>query len=129
LAKEHFEHAKLEKEKEGLSGQIAKIQQQFEEAQQMIQNQQAEENKLRHIIDEADSEMMRQKKEYESIVQERVSIFILFYLNYKNTYLYILRISLVLNLFVEMMNYLFCMKKSKFKPLHSTKGKFSTASD
>ncbi|KAJ3326963.1 hypothetical protein HDU76_012471 [Blyttiomyces sp. JEL0837] len=71
LAKEHFEHSKLEKEKEGLALTIAKLQQQFEEAQQSIQNQIAEENKLRHIIAEADAERMRQKKEYEAIVQER----------------------------------------------------------
>ncbi|KAI8804209.1 hypothetical protein BJ742DRAFT_857002 [Cladochytrium replicatum] len=71
LVKEHFEHSKLEKEKEGLSLQIGKLQQQHEEAQQMIQNQQAEENKLRHIISEADAERLRQKKEYEAVVQER----------------------------------------------------------
>ena len=39
LIKEHFEHTKLEKEKESLSSQIAKVQHQFEESQQMIQNQ------------------------------------------------------------------------------------------
>ena len=39
LIKEHFEHSKIEKEKESLSSQIAKIQYQFEESQQMIQNQ------------------------------------------------------------------------------------------
>ncbi|KAJ3110221.1 hypothetical protein HDU96_006786 [Phlyctochytrium bullatum] len=71
LAKEHFEHAKLEKEKESLSSQIAKLQQQYEEAQQQIQNQLAEENKLRHIISEADAERVRQKKDYDTIVQER----------------------------------------------------------
>ncbi|KAI9098847.1 hypothetical protein DFS34DRAFT_92447 [Phlyctochytrium arcticum] len=39
LVKEHFEHSKLEKEKEALSVQIGKLQLQYEEAQQMIQNQ------------------------------------------------------------------------------------------
>lgn len=39
LVKEHFEHSKLDKEKEGLSVQIGKLQQQYEDAQQMIQNQ------------------------------------------------------------------------------------------
>jgi chromosome segregation ATPase len=72
LIKEHFEHTKLEKEKEALSAQIAKIQHQFEDAQQLIQNQQSEESKLRHIIAEADIERMRQKKEYNTVVQERV---------------------------------------------------------
>ncbi|KAJ3216581.1 hypothetical protein HDU67_009276 [Dinochytrium kinnereticum] len=71
LAKEHFEHSKLEKEKESLSSQIAKLQQQHEEALQQIQNQLAEENKLRHIITEADADRIRQKKEYDTLVQER----------------------------------------------------------
>ncbi|KAJ3036038.1 hypothetical protein HK097_003954, partial [Rhizophlyctis rosea] len=71
LVKEHFEHSKLDKEKETLSGQIAKVQQQYEDALQQIQNQQAEENKLRHIITEADAERLRQKKEYDAVVQER----------------------------------------------------------
>ncbi|KAJ3192296.1 hypothetical protein HK101_006773 [Irineochytrium annulatum] len=71
LAKESFEHSKLEKEKETLSGQIATKTQQYEEALQQIQNQLAEENKLRHIIAEADAERLRQKKELDQIVQER----------------------------------------------------------
>lgn len=73
LVKEHFEHCKLEKEKEALLLQIGKLQQQCDESHQMIQNQQCEESKLRHIITEADQEGMRQKKEYDSVVQERVS--------------------------------------------------------
>jgi chromosome segregation ATPase len=73
LVKEHFEHNKLEKEKESLSAQIAKVQYQFEESQQMIQNQQAEERKLRHIISEADTERLRQKKDYNNVIQERVN--------------------------------------------------------
>ncbi|KAJ1332176.1 hypothetical protein BSLG_008992 [Batrachochytrium salamandrivorans] len=71
LVKEHFEHSRLEKEKEALSIQIGKLQQQYEESQQIIQNQQAEENKYRHIITEADMERVRQKKEYDGVVQER----------------------------------------------------------
>jgi hypothetical protein len=71
LVKEHFEHAKLEKEKEALLLQIAKLQQQHDESHHMIQNQKCEEEKLRHIIAEADHERIRQKKEYESVVQER----------------------------------------------------------
>ncbi|TPX72728.1 hypothetical protein SpCBS45565_g00036 [Spizellomyces sp. 'palustris'] len=71
LVKEHFEHSKLEKEKEALSVQIGKLQQQYEDAQQMIQNQQSEENKLRHIISTADADRLRQKKDYETLIQER----------------------------------------------------------
>lgn len=72
LVKEHFEHAKLDKEKDALSTQISKLQQQLDESSQLIQNQQAEENKLRHIITEADAERLRQKKEYDSVIHERV---------------------------------------------------------
>ncbi|KAJ3145612.1 hypothetical protein HDU89_006976 [Geranomyces variabilis] len=71
LVKEHFEHSKLEKAKEVLSVQIGKLQLQYEDAQQMIQNQQSEESKLRHIISTADTDRLRQKKEYETLVQER----------------------------------------------------------
>ncbi|TPX56732.1 hypothetical protein PhCBS80983_g04333 [Powellomyces hirtus] len=71
LVKEHFEHSKLEKAKEALSVQIGKLQLQYEDAQQMIQNQQSEESKLRHIITTADTDRLRQKKEYETLVQER----------------------------------------------------------
>ena len=72
LVKEHFEHSKLEKEKEALLLQIGKLQQQYDESHQMIQNQAGEESKLRHIIAEADMDRIRQKKEYEAVVQERV---------------------------------------------------------
>jgi chromosome segregation ATPase len=73
LAKEHGEHARLEKEKEALSATIAKLTQQNEEAAQMIQNKKAEENKLKHIIAEADQERIKQKKEFDAVLQERVS--------------------------------------------------------
>ncbi|KAJ3374214.1 hypothetical protein HDU84_000888, partial [Entophlyctis sp. JEL0112] len=59
LAKEHFEHTKLEKEKEGLSSHIAKLQTQLEETQ------------LRHVIAEGDAARSKLKKEYDSIVQAR----------------------------------------------------------
>ncbi|KAJ3374481.1 hypothetical protein GGF31_007259 [Allomyces arbusculus] len=71
LLKEHFEHLKVEKEKDGAKQELQKLKQQLDAAHQFIQNQQAEENKLRHIIAEADSERLRQKKEYEAVIQER----------------------------------------------------------
>lgn len=74
--KEHFEHSKLEKEKETLLLQIAKLTQQHEEAQKLIQSQQCEENKLRHVIHDADHERIRQKKEFDAVVQERVIVHI-----------------------------------------------------
>ncbi|KAI9189069.1 hypothetical protein H9P43_000497 [Blastocladiella emersonii ATCC 22665] len=71
LLKEHFEHQKVDKEKDAAKQEVQKLKQQLDAAHQFIQNQQAEENKLRHIISEADTERMRQKKEYEAVIQER----------------------------------------------------------
>jgi hypothetical protein len=51
---------------------VNKFKQQNEMAQQYIQNQQSEEQKLRHIITEADHERIQQKKEYDAVIQERV---------------------------------------------------------
>ncbi|KAI9338739.1 hypothetical protein BDR26DRAFT_935085 [Obelidium mucronatum] len=71
LAKSHFEHNKLEKEKEGLAFQIAKLQTQLEESQVELKNRLAEENKLRHVIDEGDAARSKLKKDYDSVVQAR----------------------------------------------------------
>lgn len=71
LLKEHFEHQKVDKEKEAVKQELQKVKHQLESAQHFVQNQQAEENKLRHIIAESDQERMRQKKEHEAITQER----------------------------------------------------------
>lgn len=71
VVKGHFENTKLEKERDALSSQISKLTGQLEASSQMIQNQQADENKLRHIISEADIEQIRQKKEYDSVIHER----------------------------------------------------------
>ncbi|KAI8908410.1 coiled-coil domain-containing 147 [Gorgonomyces haynaldii] len=69
--KEEIASKEAEKEKEVLSTQISKLQQQLDEANQLVQNQEAEENKLRHIILEADAERVRQKKEYDAVIHER----------------------------------------------------------
>ena len=72
LVKEHFEHLKVDKERESLKNELNKLKQQNEMAQQYIQNQQSEEQKLRHIIAESDNERVQQKKEYDAVIQERV---------------------------------------------------------
>jgi len=69
--KEHFEHLQVEKEKEGIKSELTKLRQQNELAQSYLQSQESEEQKLKHVIQEADSERMRQKKEYDAVVQER----------------------------------------------------------
>lgn len=117
LVKEHFEHSKLEKEKEALLLQIGKLQQQHDESYQMISNQQAEEHKLRHIISEADMEKIRQKKEYDAVVQERVIP-----LTHE-------RISSERSSFAATTNCRCYTRRSRFKRLRLTKERSNTGRD
>eukprot|EP00955_Chlamydomonas_euryale_P009494 101406-Chlamydomonas_euryale.AAC.4 len=71
LVKEHFDHMKVEKEKEALRMELNKAKQQIKEADNAIGSQRAEIEKLNHIINEADQERIRQKKEYDVVVNER----------------------------------------------------------
>jgi chromosome segregation ATPase len=71
LVKEHFDHMKVEKEKESLRFELNKAKQQIKEADTAIASQKAEIEKLNHIINEADSERLRQKKEYDIVINER----------------------------------------------------------
>ncbi|MEW5300885.1 MAG: hypothetical protein WDW36_003781 [Sanguina aurantia] len=71
LVKEHFDHMKVEKEKEALRMELNKAKQQIKEADGAITSQKAEIEKLNHIINEADQERIRQKKEYDIVVNER----------------------------------------------------------
>merc|ERR1719231_2005622 len=71
LVKEHFNHHKVEKEKEGLKNDLTKIKKQIVSSEQIIANQRAEIQKLNQIIQEADEERQRQRKEHDAIVSER----------------------------------------------------------
>ncbi|CAG9466383.1 unnamed protein product [Pedinophyceae sp. YPF-701] len=71
LVKEHFDHMKVEKEKEGLKLELNKAKQQIRDTEAVIVNQKAELQKLNHIINEADQERARQRKEYDIAVNER----------------------------------------------------------
>lgn len=71
LVKEHFDHMKVEKEKESLRFELNKARQQIKEAESAIASQKAEIEKLNHIINEADQERLRQKKEYDIVINER----------------------------------------------------------
>uniref|UniRef100_A0A061SN17 Flagellar associated protein n=1 Tax=Tetraselmis sp. GSL018 TaxID=582737 RepID=A0A061SN17_9CHLO len=71
LVKEHFDHMKVEKEKESLRLELNKAKQQINEADTAITSQKAEIEKLNHIINEADQERLRQKKEYDIVINER----------------------------------------------------------
>mmetsp|Transcript_826 Transcript_826/g.1952 ORF Transcript_826/g.1952 Transcript_826/m.1952 type:complete len:874 (+) Transcript_826:61-2682(+) len=71
LVKEHFDHMKVEKEKESLRFELNKALQQIKEAESAISSQKAETEKLNHIINEADQERLRQKKEYDVVINDR----------------------------------------------------------
>ncbi|KAL1524554.1 hypothetical protein AB1Y20_019446 [Prymnesium parvum] len=70
-AKEHFEHLKVDKEKESLREALKAVieQEESEEAKEL--RFKAEVGKLNQIINEAESERMKQQKEYEIVVNER----------------------------------------------------------
>jgi len=71
LVKEHFNHHNVDKEREYLKNELTKIKKQIVSSEQIISNQRAEVRKLTQIIQEADEERQRQRKEYEAIVGER----------------------------------------------------------
>eukprot|EP00899_Mesostigma_viride_P002905 jgi/Mesvir1/12615/Mv16076-RA.1 len=71
LVKEHFDHMKVDKEKESLRLEQNKAQLQIKEAEAAIASQKAEIEKLNHIINGADQERQRQKKEYDIVINER----------------------------------------------------------
>ena len=71
LVKEHSDFVKVEKEKESLRLDLNKARQQIMEAEGTIASQKAETVKLNHIINEADAERLRQKKEYDMVINER----------------------------------------------------------
>lgn len=64
-------HLQVEKEKEALRMELNKAKSQIKEAETAISSQKAEIEKLNHIINEADQERIRQKKEYDVVVNER----------------------------------------------------------
>jgi chromosome segregation ATPase len=71
LVKEHFDHHKVDKEKEGLKNELTRIRKQIQSSEQIIANQETEVLKLSAIIQEADAERTRQTKEYDAVVNER----------------------------------------------------------
>ncbi|KAG2452283.1 hypothetical protein HYH02_003307 [Chlamydomonas schloesseri] len=71
LLKEHFEHQKVINEKEQLRNELDKSKGNIKEADSAINAQKVEIDKLNHIINEADQERRRQKKEYDIVVNER----------------------------------------------------------
>uniref|UniRef100_A0A383VEV0 Cilia- and flagella-associated protein 58 central coiled coil domain-containing protein n=1 Tax=Tetradesmus obliquus TaxID=3088 RepID=A0A383VEV0_TETOB len=71
LVKEHFDHMKVEKEKEGLRMELNKARNNIGEAESAIATQKAQLEKLNHVVAEADAERVRQKKELDLVLGER----------------------------------------------------------
>ena len=71
LVKEHFDYVKVEKEKETLRFELNKGKTSIKESESAIASQKSEIEKLNHIINEADSERVRQKKEHDIVINER----------------------------------------------------------
>ncbi|KAJ8365785.1 hypothetical protein SKAU_G00146160 [Synaphobranchus kaupii] len=71
LVKEHLDFQRVEKDKETLKAELQKMKQQLQETKQFIDNQEAEERKLLKIIDDADAERLRQKKQLDQVISER----------------------------------------------------------
>ncbi|XP_069719950.1 cilia- and flagella-associated protein 58 [Phaenicophaeus curvirostris] len=71
LVKAHLEHQQIEKEKNSLKAELHKMKKQALETKHFIENQEAEERRLLKIIAEADAERLKQKKEFEQVINER----------------------------------------------------------
>jgi chromosome segregation ATPase len=71
LVKEHFDHHKVEKQKVKIKTDLSKVRKQIDSSDQIILNQKDEVQKLGRIIQEAEEERQRQKKELASVVGER----------------------------------------------------------
>lgn len=67
--KSNMDLVHVEREKESLGAELSTRKQELEMTRQLMENQRAEERKLRKIIAEASSERSRQKKELEQASQ------------------------------------------------------------
>ena len=71
LVKEHFDRMKVEKEKEVLRDSLQKLRTREQQSEDYLAQMSAETTKLNTIINEADKERQRQRKECEIVVNER----------------------------------------------------------
>lgn len=67
LVRSNMDMVHVEREKEALSAELSSRRQELEATKQLVENQRAEERKLRKIIAEAGAERTRQKKELEQV--------------------------------------------------------------
>ncbi|KAJ1637888.1 hypothetical protein T492DRAFT_900634 [Pavlovales sp. CCMP2436] len=69
--KEHFEHAKAEKEREAYKGDLARVKRAIGYSEGAISSFRKEITKLNAIINEADGARLKQKVQYDLIITER----------------------------------------------------------
>lgn len=74
LTREHFEHLRVDNERAHYSGQVEEARAKLGEAEAAVGGTQAEIAKLHRIIDEADVERAKQRKEYAVVVAERQAL-------------------------------------------------------
>ena len=65
--KSNMDLVHIERDKESLGAELSTRKQELETTKQLMENQRAEERKLRKIITEASAERSRQKKELEQV--------------------------------------------------------------
>ena len=71
LVKEHFDHMKVEKEKESLRFELDKAAMNIKEAESSIESQKLELQRLNQIINESDAAIGKQEKELAGVVNDR----------------------------------------------------------
>ncbi|NXV82035.1 CFA58 protein, partial [Atlantisia rogersi] len=71
LVKAHLEHQRTEKEKELLKSELLNMRKGALETKETIEVQELEEKKLLKIIAEADAERLKQKQEFDQVINER----------------------------------------------------------
>ncbi|EQC26211.1 hypothetical protein SDRG_15947 [Saprolegnia diclina VS20] len=71
LVKEHFDHQKVEKQKEQHKSELARLRTLLTTNEETINNQDAELRKLTTMIRRMDDEALEQKKEYDQVINER----------------------------------------------------------
>ena len=71
LVKEHFDHMKVEKEKESLRFELNKAAMNIKETESAIESQTLELQRLNQIINESDASMNKQSKELAGVVNDR----------------------------------------------------------
>eukprot|EP00762_Andalucia_godoyi_P000286 ANDGO_03046.mRNA.1 Cilia- and flagella-associated protein 58 len=71
LVEEVVSAKKLDKERQAIKNDVERLRKEIAQADALIKQQDADIQKLNRIISEADSERMRQKKEYDMVINER----------------------------------------------------------